>query len=227
MLPSRICAPSARTSSGRQRLDGRLRPDGHEHGRRHDPVRRRQQPGAGRAFASRDAKRAVGALAVDGGWIGGRPCARAPERGVSRAGRSQRRATADGTTVPPAARPRRGAVPGREPRCLTPGHGRRNAPLTQGLLHWPRPRSRHSPVAVTGTGTRPFAARLGPDRAASEDEHRVAEGVEAVALLDGEAVEAAGLVDAGEGHHERQQRRPRQVEVRQQAVDALGRRTPA
>ena len=54
---------------------------------------------------------------------------------------------------------------------------------------------------------------------ASKDEHRVAEGVEAVALLDGELVQAAGLLDAGEGHHEGEEGRARQVEVRQERVD--------
>ena len=52
------------------------------------------------------------------------------------------------------------------------------------------------------------------------DEHRVAERVEAVALLDREPVEPARLLDARERHHEREQRRARQVEVRQQRVDA-------
>ena len=41
-----------------------------------------------------------------------------------------------------------------------------------------------------------------------------------LALLDREGVEAAGLLDAGERHDEREQRRARQVEVRQQVVDA-------
>src|SRR5262249_2029403 len=36
----------------------------------------------------------------------------------------------------------------------------------------------------------------------SQDEHRVAEGVEAVALLDREGIETARLFDAREGHHE-------------------------
>ena len=57
-------------------------------------------------------------------------------------------------------------------------------------------------------------------RDASKDEHRVAERVEAVALGNRQAVELAGLVHSGEGHDERQQRRARQVEVRQQGVDA-------
>src|SRR5688572_9141643 len=54
----------------------------------------------------------------------------------------------------------------------------------------------------------------------SEDEHRIAERVEAVALLDRAPVETARLLDAHERHHECQQRRAGQVEVRQQGVDA-------
>src|SRR5687768_2624499 len=53
-----------------------------------------------------------------------------------------------------------------------------------------------------------------------EDQHRVAEGVEAIALRDRELVEAARLLDSREGHHEREQGRARQVEVGQQRVDA-------
>src|SRR5262249_35607720 len=56
---------------------------------------------------------------------------------------------------------------------------------------------------------------------ASEDQHRVAEGVEAVALVDRETVQLTGLLDAHERHHEREQGRARQVEVRQQVVDAV------
>src|SRR4051812_33631341 len=52
----------------------------------------------------------------------------------------------------------------------------------------------------------------------SEDEHRVAEGIEAVARLDREPVQPARLLDAGECHHQREQRRAREVEVRQQVV---------
>ena len=64
-------------------------------------------------------------------------------------------------------------------------------------------------------------ARRRPTRGvASEQEHRVAERVEAVALLDREPVQPPRLLDPGERHHEREQRRARQVEVRQQRVDA-------
>src|SRR5262245_31067153 len=45
----------------------------------------------------------------------------------------------------------------------------------------------------------------------SQHEHRVAEGVEAVPLLDRDPVEAPRLLDAREGHDEREQRRARQV----------------
>ena len=41
----------------------------------------------------------------------------------------------------------------------------------------------------------------------------VAEGVEAVAFVDRRTVQDAHLVDAGERHHQRQQRGARQVEV--------------
>ena len=51
-------------------------------------------------------------------------------------------------------------------------------------------------------------------------EHGIAEGVEAVPLLDREPVEPARLLDPREGHHEGEQRRARQVEVRQERVDA-------
>ena len=46
-------------------------------------------------------------------------------------------------------------------------------------------------------------------------------GVEAVALLDGELVEAAGLLDAGEGHDEGEEGRAREVEVREERIDAV------
>jgi hypothetical protein len=52
-----------------------------------------------------------------------------------------------------------------------------------------------------------------------EDEHGVAEGVEAVALLDREPVEATRLLDPGEGHHEGEEGGTRQVEVGQERVD--------
>src|SRR5581483_12284464 len=71
--------------------------------------------------------------------------------------------------------------------------------------------------AVTPPPYRATAGGLTPNGSAtSEDQHRVAEAVEAVALLDGEAVEPPRLLDAGERHHEREQRRARQVEVGQQ-----------
>src|SRR5262249_9514814 len=53
-----------------------------------------------------------------------------------------------------------------------------------------------------------------------EDEHRVAERVEAIALLDGDPVETARLLDARERHHQCEKCRARQVEVRQQAGHA-------
>src|SRR5215207_2783260 len=53
----------------------------------------------------------------------------------------------------------------------------------------------------------------------SSDQHRIAEGVEAVALGDREVVQSPRLLDPRERHHESQERRPRQVEVRQQRVD--------
>src|SRR6266511_5581855 len=68
---------------------------------------------------------------------------------------------------------------------------------------------RDRPLTVPGTGT------------GSKDQHRVAEGVEAVALGDCQAVELARLLHAGERHHEGEQRRAREVEVRQQGVDSL------
>src|SRR5688572_25208860 len=48
----------------------------------------------------------------------------------------------------------------------------------------------------------------------SQEEHRIAEGVEAVPLLDREPVEAPRLLDAREGHDQREQGRARQMEVR-------------
>src|SRR5262245_13341267 len=54
----------------------------------------------------------------------------------------------------------------------------------------------------------------------SDDQHRVAEGIEPVSLLDRDAVELERLLDAGEGHDEGEQRRARQVEVREQGVHA-------
>src|SRR4249920_1188084 len=53
---------------------------------------------------------------------------------------------------------------------------------------------------------------------ASQDQHRIAERVEAVPLLDRELVEPKRLLGACEGHHEREQRRAGEVEVRQQGV---------
>src|SRR5438105_15773063 len=91
-----------------------------------------------------------------------------------------------------------------------------------------------------GVGTSPCAVRRTPARASPsvavtvnvstrasvavcphlQDEHRVAERVEAIALIDCEPIQAPRLLDAHEGHDEREQRRAWQVEVRQQGVDA-------
>src|SRR4051794_9878975 len=54
----------------------------------------------------------------------------------------------------------------------------------------------------------------------SQDQHRIAEGVEAVLLFDRDLVQAPHLLDTRERHYECEQRRARQVEVRQQRVDA-------
>src|SRR5688572_118934 len=85
-----------------------------------------------------------------------------------------------------------------------------------------------------GVGTSPCGVQRTPTRAAPsvavtsnwltpaslEDQHRVAERVEPIPLLDRDLVEPSRLLDSREGHHEREQRRPRQMEVRQQPVDA-------
>src|SRR5436190_21031569 len=52
------------------------------------------------------------------------------------------------------------------------------------------------------------------------DKHRIAERVEAVALGDRGLIQAPRLLDAGECHHKCQERRARQVEVRQECIDA-------
>src|SRR5437763_4887929 len=57
--------------------------------------------------------------------------------------------------------------------------------------------------------------------ARSQDEHRVAERVEPVLARDRLTVETPRLLDAGERHHEREQRRAWEVEVRQQGVKAV------
>src|SRR2546430_8921723 len=75
--------------------------------------------------------------------------------------------------------------------------------------------------AVPGRDPTPnVATRLRQMFHRSEDQHRIAEGVEAIALGDRDLVEAPRLLDTGEGHHEREQGRAREVEVRQQVVDA-------
>src|SRR5262245_49255258 len=56
-------------------------------------------------------------------------------------------------------------------------------------------------------------------RSPSQQEHRVAEGVEAVPLGDRDPIELARLLHSGERHDEREQRRAREVEVRQQRID--------
>src|SRR5262245_4017126 len=84
-----------------------------------------------------------------------------------------------------------------------------------------------------GVGTSPCAvfstpARAAPSRAmtekvltgGSEDQHRVAERVEPIPLLDRTAVELERPLDTGECHHEREERRARQVEVREQGIHA-------
>src|SRR4051794_22201429 len=57
--------------------------------------------------------------------------------------------------------------------------------------------------------------------ACSQNQHRIAEGIEAVLLFDRELVQASHLLDTRERHHECEQRRARQVEVGQQRVDSL------
>src|SRR6266851_895052 len=54
----------------------------------------------------------------------------------------------------------------------------------------------------------------------SQKKHGVAERVEAIALLYGEPVQPPRLLDPRERHHERKQGRARQVEVRDECVDA-------
>src|SRR5439155_10669955 len=54
----------------------------------------------------------------------------------------------------------------------------------------------------------------------SQDQHRIAERVEAIALFDGLRIEVPDLVDAGERHDECEQRRAWQVEVRQERIGA-------
>ena len=98
---------------GVQRLDGRLRSDGHEHRRAHLAVRGRQHAGAGGAVASGDAKRADGASPSRAAGSVGDP---APGAGQgSPAPGDQRRATADG----PRYRPR----PARPRPCRGESHG--------------------------------------------------------------------------------------------------------
>src|SRR4051795_965065 len=95
--------------------------------------------------------------------------------------------------------------------------GSRSPPSRQKSRHSLALRGLNFPAPGAGKG----GWRLGSSRGrTSEDEHGIAEGVEAVPLLDGEPVEAAGLVDSRERHHEGEQRGARQVEVRQQRVDA-------
>src|SRR5919109_1229216 len=53
-----------------------------------------------------------------------------------------------------------------------------------------------------------------------ENQHGVSERVEPVALLDRDPIELPRLLHSGERHHEREQRGPRQVEVRDQRVHA-------
>src|SRR5580765_6401268 len=57
-------------------------------------------------------------------------------------------------------------------------------------------------------------ARGGP----SQNQHRVAERVEAIPLLDRDLVEPPRLLHPRERHHEREERRARQVEVRHERV---------
>src|SRR5678815_508230 len=54
---------------------------------------------------------------------------------------------------------------------------------------------------------------------ALRDKHRVAVGVEAIALGDGVAVRAEQRLAPAEGGREQQQRRAREVEVRDEGVD--------
>ena len=79
-------------------------------------------------------------------------------------------------------------------------------------------------------GTRSAVRRLEREAAHAatlEEQHRVTERVEPVPLADRERVELTRPLDAGEGHHEGEQRRPREVEVRQQRVDRCGTRNLA
>src|SRR6476646_3147456 len=56
--------------------------------------------------------------------------------------------------------------------------------------------------------------------ASSQNQHRIAERVEAEAVADGVLVQPARLLDTRECHHERKERRARQMKVREERVDA-------
>ncbi len=115
-------------------------------------------------------------------------------------------------------------------RPLRPdGHERRACGFRRGRCVSPRP-ARHRPLPRARSSSReriigpvprsfPADARAARRAAVSEHEHRVTERIEAIPLADGEGVELARPIDAGERHHEGEKRGPRQVEVREQRVD--------
>src|SRR2546423_89916 len=118
----------------------------------------------------------------------------APARGRARAGGSARA-------------PQR--APRAEPGCrATSPRASRTARTRRASL---RARARRGCARTRATRSR-FAS--------SQDQHRIAEGVEAVLLFDRKLVQASHLLDTGERHHERQQRRARQVKIREERVDA-------
>src|SRR2546428_2485344 len=78
-----------------------------------------------------------------------------------------------------------------------------------------RSRGRPARGAAPALALRPALAPLRDARAPSEHQHRVAERVEAIPLLDRDPVQPARLLDPTERHHQREQRRAGQVEVRQ------------
>src|SRR4051794_28468762 len=89
------------------------------------------------------------------------------------------------------------------------------------------PPGRIATVAATSAPSR--ARRITPEsldqtapgiKPRSQEQHGVAEGVEAVALLHGNPVEPPRILDAHERHHEREERGARQVEVREERIDA-------
>src|SRR4029453_2233986 len=101
-----------------------------------------------------------------------------------------------------------------------PGRLVRPAPAVRrhGPVHQVGPTVPGSPAPVPGTGAWPSGTR-GPVRnVSSQYEHGIAERVEAIVLGDRELVQPPRLLHAGEGHHECEQRRAGQVEVREERV---------